>query len=114
MFSKPALGAANAGDETGNHGANIGGLGLDDIHEDYVSGDKKVFGDKAPHRTMSSASNRSLLQYFAKLGKSNKDDELVDLEFVETLINSGANINCTDKHGQTLLHEVDTFTYAFH
>lgn len=84
----------------------IGGLGLDDIHDNFVTGEQKVFGDKLVSKTMSSASNRALLQYFAKLGKSVRDDEVVDLDFVETLVNSGANINCTDKHGQTLLHEV--------
>ena len=84
-------------------------LGLDDIHEDFVGGDQKVFGESAAGRTMSSASSRALLQYFAKLGQSDKDGDTVDLDFVETLLRSGANINCTDKHGQTLLHEVQLF-----
>lgn len=100
--------------EVADKRGTIGGLGLDDIHDDFVSGDQKLFGDKAASKTMSSASNRALLQYFAKLGKSQKDDEVVDLDFVETLINSGANINCTDKHGQTLLHEVKYFTFTFY
>ncbi|XP_052775718.1 uncharacterized protein LOC128213734 isoform X3 [Mya arenaria] len=79
-----------------------GALGLDDIHEDFVSGKDKLFGNK---KTMSSASNRALMQYFAKLGRS-ESDEFIDLEFVESLLQNGADINCTDKHGQTLLHEV--------
>ena len=83
-----------------------GTLGLDDIHEDYTEGQHKIFGQEKRKSNMSSASNRALLQYFAKLGHSQKDDELVDLDFVETLVKSGADINCTDKHGQTLLHEV--------
>ncbi|XP_053393911.1 uncharacterized protein LOC123525348 isoform X2 [Mercenaria mercenaria] len=100
-------GAVNGDTEEGlDKRGTIGGLGLDDIHEDFVSGDQKLFGEKVTTKSMSSASNRALLQYFAKLGKSQKDDEVVDLDFVETLVNSGANINCTDRHGQTLLHEV--------
>lgn len=95
-------------DKDADKRGTIGGLGLDDIHDDFVSGSQKLFGEKTSAKTMSSASNRALLQYFAKLGKSEKDDEVVDLEFVETLINSGANVNCTDKHGQTLLHEVSS------
>ena len=55
---------------------------------------------------MSVASNTALLQYFSKLGKTMKDNEVIDLDFVETLLKSGADVNCTDKHGQTLLHEV--------
>lgn len=81
-------------------------LGLDDIHEDFVSGKQKVFGEPISGKTMSSASSRALLQYFSKLGKDDKDGDVVDLDFVETLVKNGANINCTDKHGQTLLHEV--------
>ena len=63
----------------------------------------QMFGKKGA--SMSLASNRALMQYFAKLGRSDKD-EVVDLDFVENLLLSGADINCTDKHGQTLLHEV--------
>ncbi|XP_060608623.1 uncharacterized protein LOC132760627 isoform X3 [Ruditapes philippinarum] len=103
LVSGAAVGEAeNAAEKRGT----IGGLGLDDIHEDFVSGNQKLFGDKLTSKSMSSASNRALLQYFAKLGKSQKDDEVVDLDFVETLVTSGADINCTDRHGQTLLHEV--------
>ncbi|ESO84661.1 hypothetical protein LOTGIDRAFT_168525 [Lottia gigantea] len=55
---------------------------------------------------MAVASNRALMQYFAKLGQANHDDEYVNLDFIESLLNSGANINCMDKYGQTILHEV--------
>jgi hypothetical protein len=37
----------------------------------------------------------------------NKDPEVkINLEFVESLLNNGADINIADVHGQTLLHEV--------
>ncbi|KAL4232901.1 hypothetical protein ACF0H5_007588 [Mactra antiquata] len=81
-------------------------LGLDDIQDEIDQGKTKVFGEKKSMRSTISASSRALFQYFAKLGNSEQEYEVVDLDFVETLINSGANINSCDKHGQTLLHEV--------
>ena len=56
--------------------------------------------------SLQAASNRALLQYFAELGQSAKEDEVINLDFVHTLVASGADINCADKHGQTVLHEV--------
>ncbi|KAK6191478.1 hypothetical protein SNE40_003156 [Patella caerulea] len=91
--------------------SKTGGIGLDDIHKEYtlrgqftVGGD--VDGKAIKDLEMSVAANRSLIQYFAKLGQSNKDDESVNLDFVESLLNAGADINCMDKFGQTILHEV--------
>lgn len=51
------------------------------------------------------AGSEVLIVYFAKLGSSQKDS-LVDLDYIETLIKSGAKVNYTDRHGQTVLHEV--------
>jgi hypothetical protein len=51
-------------------------------------------------------SNQALIQYFAKLGQSQNSEETIDLEEVNKLLSDGANINCTDRHGQTVLHEV--------
>ncbi|KAL5020931.1 hypothetical protein ScPMuIL_000086 [Solemya velum] len=31
---------------------------------------------------------------------------MIDLDYVEALLQRGANVNCADKYGQTLLHEV--------
>lgn len=53
-----------------------------------------------------SAANRALIQYFAKLGQSKNTDEHLDLDFVEGLITQGADVNCTDEDGQTIMHEV--------
>ncbi|KAH9499868.1 hypothetical protein Btru_076794 [Bulinus truncatus] len=50
--------------------------------------------------------NKELIRYFAKLGQSKDEKDTVDLAYVDILIDSGADINCTDKHGQTILHEV--------
>ena len=46
-----------------------------------------------------------LIVYFAKLGSSHPDS-LIDLDYLETLIQSGAKVNYTDRYGQTVLHEV--------
>ena len=52
------------------------------------------------------ASCRALIIYFSKLAKSNNDNEDVDLNFVEALLQSGADINFSDRHGQTIMHEI--------
>lgn len=78
------------------------GQGLDDIHEHFI---------KTSDKKSTPASNRALIQYFAKLGQSGKSDEMLDLDFVEGLLNQGADINCTDKYGQTIFHEVSFTEY---
>ena len=52
------------------------------------------------------ASCRALIIYFSKLAKTNNDEEHVDLNFVESLLQSGADINFSDIHGQTIMHEI--------
>ena len=50
--------------------------------------------------------NRNLIQYFARLSDSERPESFIDLEFVESLVVSGADIGSTDSCGQTPLHEV--------
>ncbi|XP_065663270.1 uncharacterized protein LOC100211734 [Hydra vulgaris] len=52
------------------------------------------------------ASCRALVVYFSKLAKSKDDNETIDLNFVDSLLQNGADINFSDKHGQTILHEI--------
>ena len=52
------------------------------------------------------ASSKGLILYFAKLATSRDEEETVDLQFVHSLLQGGADINFTDKHGQTILHEI--------
>ena len=47
-----------------------------------------------------------LLQYFAKMTSSNELEVSVDLDFIQTLIKSGASVKATDNFGQTVIHEV--------
>ncbi|EDO49167.1 predicted protein, partial [Nematostella vectensis] len=49
--------------------------------------------------------SRALLYYFAKLSANANTNEVIDLEFVETLIKTGASVSVTDRHGQTVMHE---------
>ncbi|XP_074640320.1 uncharacterized protein LOC141898368 [Tubulanus polymorphus] len=51
------------------------------------------------------AGNRTILQYFIRLGESNDSDETMNFDFLEQLFEVGTNPNCSDIHGQTLLHE---------
>ena len=50
--------------------------------------------------------NHALLHYFAKLASSNDANDQMDYDFVESLLKNGASINTTDRHGQTVFHEV--------
>ncbi|KAJ8306386.1 hypothetical protein KUTeg_016931 [Tegillarca granosa] len=94
-----------SGDEE-NEERKIGGIGLDELHESFALPNSGKSNQK-----MSSASNRSLMAYFAKLGHSMNPDEMLELDFVDSLLRNGASINTTDRHGQTLLHEVEYWQY---
>ena len=48
------------------------------------------------------ASCHSLIMYFSKLANVKDKEELVDLNFVESLFENGADINFPDRHGQTV------------
>ena len=52
------------------------------------------------------AHNRNLIEYFARLSLSGDDNESINLEYVETVLKNGADIDCTDKYGQSIFHEV--------
>ena len=54
---------------------------------------------------LSNASSSGLLNYFQKLAHS-PEGELIDLEFIDSLLRVGADINVTDMYGQTIMHEV--------
>ena len=50
--------------------------------------------------------NHALIHYIAKLAVSNHDNDTFDFAFVQSLLKNGADINATDKYGQTVFHEV--------
>ena len=50
--------------------------------------------------------NHALIHYVATLANSNKMDDVFDINFVESLVKNGADINSPDKTGQTIFHEV--------
>ena len=54
---------------------------------------------------LTNASSSGLLNYFQKLAHS-PEGELIDLEFIDSLLRVGADINVTDMYGQTIMHEV--------
>lgn len=56
--------------------------------------------------TLSRSSNKALIIYFSKLARSTNPNESLDLDFIESLLNNGADINMCDKYGQTIFHEV--------
>lgn len=50
--------------------------------------------------------NHALIHYLATLANSNNQDDTFDFDFVENLLKNGADINSSDKTGQTVFHEV--------
>lgn len=50
--------------------------------------------------------NHALIHYIAKLAVSNHCNDTFDFSFVESLLKNGADINASDKYGQTVFHEV--------
>eukprot|EP00794_Sanderia_malayensis_P006244 gene6244-6963_t len=50
--------------------------------------------------------NRGLLTYFSRIAETANEGENVDLLFVESLVNDGAEVNVGDKYGQTILHAI--------
>ncbi|XP_059144999.1 uncharacterized protein LOC131932143 [Physella acuta] len=79
-----------------------GGLGLDETGLNFVDG--KVL--KKKNSQLIQANTEALIKHFARLGQSTDDKTTIDLEFVYALLEGGADINCTDRYGQTILHEV--------
>ena len=53
------------------------------------------------------AASRALIIYFAQLAKASLEREQeLDFDFIEGLLGEGADVNFTDRYGQTVLHEV--------
>lgn len=53
------------------------------------------------------AASRTLIVYFAKLAKGSLEREQeLDFEYIEDLLREGADVNFTDRFGQTVMHEV--------
>ncbi|XP_071485683.1 uncharacterized protein [Diadema antillarum] len=50
--------------------------------------------------------NAELIGYFGHLAMSADPNIAIDLEYLELILRRGADINCTDSYGQTVLHEV--------
>ena len=85
----------------------LSGIGLDDIHGDFINETLvRRRSSSSLNISMVVDSNRALLQHFAKMVDSPHDEAKINLEFVESLLNNGADINIRDKCGQTILHEV--------
>ncbi len=47
-----------------------------------------------------------MIHYIADLANTNDADDIFDYDFVESLLENGADISCKDPNGQTVFHEV--------
>ena len=79
---------------------------LDSDLEDITLEDASPFSEDNKAASHSIASCRALIVYFSKVSKASNEEEMVDLHFVESLLQNGGDINFSDKHGQTILHEI--------
>jgi hypothetical protein len=82
---------------------------LEDLVDESINGKRKERRGKRSSEGGGghsiNSSSRALILYFAKLSANMNENEVIDLEFVDTLIKTGADINTTDRHGQTVMHE---------
>ena len=61
------------------------------------------------HRNSIQSQKRSkiLIRYFIQLSEQESEEKcFVDFGFLEAMLTSGVDVNVTDKHGQSVLHEV--------
>ena len=73
------------------------GSGSGDGGNGKATGNGKGTPAAGRRRRQNLAQSRALIQYFSRLGESQKDEECVDLKFVDSLLKAGADINCRDK-----------------
>ncbi|XP_076463277.1 uncharacterized protein LOC143295453 isoform X2 [Babylonia areolata] len=85
----------------------MSGIGLAEVHDDFVT-DYIVRSQSSSNLNirMVMDSNRALIQHFAEMADSPHEVAKINLDFVDSLLKNGANINIRDKTGQSLLHEV--------
>lgn len=82
------------------------------LHRDKTEASNESDDDSRPEfptqtATLHSASNRALLIYFAKLARADPESAatVVDFDFVDSLLQRGADVNVCDRYGQTIIHE---------
>ena len=76
---------------------------LSDLEDLVETSQKGKLGAK--DLDVTNSPSRALLYYFAKLAASTKEEEVIDLEFVDMLITSGGSVLVADRHGQGIIHE---------
>lgn len=65
----------------------------------------EISSNAALKRGTISAGSRAIVIYFSRMAKMTSN-ERVDYHFLHSLIRNGAEVNISDKYGQTVLHEV--------
>ena len=95
--------------QTSTLDSDVEGLGADERAMLDTQGYVKLLPlvDSGKPIAASISSSRALIVYFAKLAKmSTETEQEIDFHFVEELLIAGADINFTDRHGQSIMHEV--------
>lgn len=95
--------------QTSTLDSDVEGLGAEDLAMLDTQGYVKplTLVDNGKSTAPSVSSSRALIVYFAKLAKLSRESEQeLDFHFIEGLLDAGADINFTDRHGQSIMHEV--------
>ncbi|XP_063968058.1 transient receptor potential cation channel subfamily A member 1-like isoform X2 [Lytechinus pictus] len=71
-----------------------------------ISSIRGIDASISPDPLSANVANGELIGYFGHLATSSDANLMIDLEYLELILNRGADINCTDKYGQTALHEI--------
>ena len=69
---------------------------------------KGIDASISPEPLNPNLANAELIGYFGHLATSTDPNATIDLEYLDLILNRGANVNSTDKYGQTVLHEVSS------
>lgn len=102
--------------QNGNEKETKGFLDSDVEEDSLKQGEIQVINDnettqavllQTQSSTTHTATNRALLIYFAKLARADPSSPatVVDFDFVDSLLQSGADVNVCDRYGQTIFHE---------
>lgn len=84
--------------------SDVGVLGKENFSDTHTY---DSFVNTIEENNQALVSSRALIIYFAKLAKASLDEpQEIDFDFVVEMLSRGADINFTDRHGQTIFHEV--------
>ncbi|XP_039640343.1 transient receptor potential cation channel subfamily A member 1-like isoform X2 [Perca fluviatilis] len=84
----------------------LSGVPMETKFRGLAEDDDEVQRDETDSSNKNQHLNQKLLSHFGQLAATDRDTDEVDLDFLDKVISDGADPNCTDRYGQTVLHEI--------